>query len=157
MASVFIVVISYCSCVVEWVLFITTALQSSRPTKFAKSRFERPQCRNLQRTCHNKLIQLIIKMMLRHYTLKSILLRSILYWWLWLHYTTKTANIKMTILLLIITVIASVNVFSLIRQQGHVGRKTLHQQNPPVFNWRCWLTQVDLCNGGSSTVRNKFV
>jgi len=29
-------------------------------------------------------------------------------------------------------------------QQGHAGSKTLHQQNPPVINWRCWLTQVDL-------------
>ena len=32
-------------------------------------------------------------------------------------------------------------------QQGHVGNKTLHRQNPPVLNWRCWLTQVDLYNG----------
>jgi len=23
----------------------------------------------------------------------------------------------------------------------------LHQQNLPVLNWRCWLTQVDLYNG----------
>jgi len=23
----------------------------------------------------------------------------------------------------------------------------LHKQNPPVLNWRCWLTQVDLYNG----------
>ena len=30
------------------------------------------------------------------------------------------------------------------RQQGHVGSKTLHQQNSPVLNWRCRLTQVDL-------------
>jgi len=29
-------------------------------------------------------------------------------------------------------------------QQGHIGSKTLHQQN---LNWRCWLTHVDLCNG----------
>jgi len=28
-----------------------------------------------------------------------------------------------------------------------VGRKTLHQKNPPVLNWRCRLTQVDLYNG----------
>jgi len=28
-------------------------------------------------------------------------------------------------------------------QQGHAGSKTFHQQNPPVLNWRCWLTQVD--------------
>ena len=25
--------------------------------------------------------------------------------------------------------------------------KTLHQQNPPVLNWKCQLMQVDLCNG----------
>jgi len=29
-------------------------------------------------------------------------------------------------------------------QQGHVGSKTLHQLNPPVLNWRCRLTQLDL-------------
>jgi len=23
----------------------------------------------------------------------------------------------------------------------------LFRQNPPVLNWGCWLTQVDLCNG----------
>ena len=33
------------------------------------------------------------------------------------------------------------------RQQGHAGSKTLRQQNPPVFNWRCQLKQVDLYNG----------
>ena len=27
------------------------------------------------------------------------------------------------------------------------GSKTLHQQNPPVLSWRCWLMQVDLYNG----------
>jgi len=27
-------------------------------------------------------------------------------------------------------------------QQGHACSKTLHQQNPPVLNWRCRLTQV---------------
>jgi len=26
----------------------------------------------------------------------------------------------------------------------HVGSKTLHQLNPPVLNWRCRLTQLDL-------------
>ena len=31
-------------------------------------------------------------------------------------------------------------------QQGHVGSKTLHQQNPPVLNSRCQLMQVDLHN-----------
>ena len=29
-------------------------------------------------------------------------------------------------------------------QQGHISSKTLHPQNPPVVNWRCQLTQVDL-------------
>jgi len=33
------------------------------------------------------------------------------------------------------------------RQQRHAGSNTLHQQNPPVVNWRCRLTQVDLYNG----------
>ena len=28
------------------------------------------------------------------------------------------------------------------RQQGHAGSKTLHQQNPPVLNWRCQLTCI---------------
>jgi len=28
-----------------------------------------------------------------------------------------------------------------------VGSKTLHQQNPPFLNWKCWLTQADLYNG----------
>jgi len=32
-------------------------------------------------------------------------------------------------------------------QQWHVGSKTLHQQKPPVLNWRCRLTQVDMYNG----------
>jgi len=30
------------------------------------------------------------------------------------------------------------------RQQGHVGSKTLLQQNPPVLIWGCQLTQGDL-------------
>ena len=38
------------------------------------------------------------------------------------------------------------------RQQGHAGRKTLHQQNPPVLNWRCRLPQVDLSNGRKTVV-----
>ena len=29
----------------------------------------------------------------------------------------------------------------------HAGSKTLHQQNPPILIWRCWLWQVDLYNG----------
>jgi len=37
-------------------------------------------------------------------------------------------------------------------QQGHVGSKTLHQQNPSVLNWRCWLMQVDLYNGRKTVV-----
>ena len=43
------------------------------------------------------------------------------------------------------TVEENSSVFSLIR--GHVGSKTLHQQNPLVVNWSCRLTQVDLYNG----------
>jgi len=31
-------------------------------------------------------------------------------------------------------------------QHVHVGSKTLYQQNPPVLNQRCWLTQADLYN-----------
>jgi len=38
------------------------------------------------------------------------------------------------------------------RQQGHAGSKTLHQQNPPVLNWRCQLTQVDLYDGRKMVV-----
>ena len=30
--------------------------------------------------------------------------------------------------------------------------KHLHQQNPPVLNWRCQLTQVDLYNGHKMVV-----
>ena len=37
-------------------------------------------------------------------------------------------------------------------QQGHTDSKTLHQQNPPVRNWRCRLTQVDLYNGHKTVV-----
>ena len=37
-------------------------------------------------------------------------------------------------------------------QQGHAGSKTFHQQNPPVLNWRCQITQVDLYNGGKTVV-----
>ena len=33
-----------------------------------------------------------------------------------------------------------------------MGSKTLHQQNSPVLNWRCRLTQVDLCNGRETMV-----
>jgi len=38
------------------------------------------------------------------------------------------------------------------RQQGHVGSKTLHQQNSPVLNWRCRLTHVDLYDGRETVV-----
>ena len=37
-------------------------------------------------------------------------------------------------------------------QQGPASSKTLHQQNPPVLNWRCQLTQVDLYNGRKMVV-----
>ena len=33
------------------------------------------------------------------------------------------------------------------RQQGHVGSKTVLEQNPPVLNWKCHLMQVILYNG----------
>jgi len=44
------------------------------------------------------------------------------------------------------------SVFSLIHQQGHAGSKTLHQQSPPVLNWRCGLMQVDLYIGRKMVV-----
>jgi len=28
----------------------------------------------------------------------------------------------------------------------------MYQQNPPVLNWRCWLTQVDLYSGRKMVV-----
>jgi len=37
-------------------------------------------------------------------------------------------------------------------QQGHADSKTLHQQNPPVLNWGCPLTQVYLYNGCKTVV-----
>ena len=37
-------------------------------------------------------------------------------------------------------------------QQMHLGNKTSHQQNPPVLNWKCWLTLVDLYNGHKTVV-----
>jgi len=50
------------------------------------------------------------------------------------------------------TVEENSSVFSVIRyagcrQQGHAGSNTLQPENPPVLNWRCWLTQVDPYNG----------
>ena len=38
------------------------------------------------------------------------------------------------------------------RQQGLSGSKTLHRQNPPVLNWRCRPTQVDVYNGRETVV-----
>jgi len=37
-------------------------------------------------------------------------------------------------------------------QQVHAGSKTLHQENPPVLNWKCRLTQVDRHNGRTAVV-----
>ena len=37
-------------------------------------------------------------------------------------------------------------------QQGHVNSKTLLQQNPPVLNCGCWLTQVVLYIGRKTVV-----
>jgi len=34
-----------------------------------------------------------------------------------------------------------------LEQHGHVGSKTLHQLNRPLFNWRRQVTQADLYNG----------
>jgi len=41
--------------------------------------------------------------------------------------------------------------------QGRAGSETLHQQNPPVRNWRCRvliliLTQAELYNGRKTAV-----
>jgi len=33
-----------------------------------------------------------------------------------------------------------------------VGIETLQQQNPPVRNWRCRLTQIDLYSGRKTAV-----
>ena len=41
---------------------------------------------------------------------------------------------------------------ALVAISSHVGSKTLYQQNPPVLNWRCQLTQVDLHNGHKTVV-----
>ena len=38
------------------------------------------------------------------------------------------------------------------RQQGHMGSKTLHQQNSPVLNWRCRLIHVDLYDGRATVL-----
>jgi len=38
------------------------------------------------------------------------------------------------------------------RQQGHAGSKTSLQQNTPVLNWGCRLTQVVLYNGHKTIV-----
>ena len=34
----------------------------------------------------------------------------------------------------------------------HAKSKTLHQQNPPVLNWKRWLMQADLYNGRKTVV-----
>jgi len=36
--------------------------------------------------------------------------------------------------------------------QGRADSKTLHEQNPPVLNWKCRLTQVDLYDGRNIVV-----
>ena len=41
-------------------------------------------------------------------------------------------------------------------QQVHAGSKTLLQQNSPVRNWGCWLTQVVLYNGCKAVVVNIY-
>jgi len=43
------------------------------------------------------------------------------------------------------TVEENSSVFSLIRMRWLLSCKTLHQQNPPVLNWRCRLMQVGGC------------
>jgi len=42
------------------------------------------------------------------------------------------------------------SVFSLI--QTHCSHKILQLLNPPVVNWRCWLTQVDVYTGHKTIV-----
>jgi len=37
-------------------------------------------------------------------------------------------------------------------EQWHAGSQTLHEQNPPVLNWRFRLTQVELYNGHRTVV-----
>ena len=41
---------------------------------------------------------------------------------------------------------------SLNNREEHAGSKTVHQQNPPVLHWKCWLTEVDLYNGRKTVV-----
>ena len=33
-----------------------------------------------------------------------------------------------------------------------MGSKSFHERNPPILNWRCRLTQVDLYNGHKTMV-----
>ena len=37
-------------------------------------------------------------------------------------------------------------------QQGHAGSKTVLQQNRPLFNWSCWITQDVLYNSCKAVV-----
>ena len=52
------------------------------------------------------------------------------------------------------SIMGKLSIFSavLCRQREHAGSKTLHQQNPPVLNWRCRLTHADLYNGRKTRV-----
>ena len=43
------------------------------------------------------------------------------------------------------------------RQRGLVGSKNLHQQNPPVFSWRCLPMKVDLYSGRKMVVGFSFL
>ena len=43
-------------------------------------------------------------------------------------------------------------VFSIILMRWLPSARALHQQNPPVLNWSCWLMQIDLYNGCISVV-----
>ena len=33
-----------------------------------------------------------------------------------------------------------------------MGSKSFHERNPPILNWRCRITQVDLYNGHKTVV-----
>ena len=55
-------------------------------------------------------------------------------------------------MIIIITIIAFIDVIVPVGQARACGHKTLHQQDPPVLNWRCRLTQVDLYNGHKTMV-----
>ena len=36
--------------------------------------------------------------------------------------------------------------------KGMQAVNLMHQQYPPVLDWKCWLTQVDLYNGHKTVV-----